>query len=128
MINSNYELTGELTQKLLDLSICYVPKPANHMSGYIYLVQEREFYNSGKRTYKIGKTRNGVRRLKAYPKGSKLFICIRVKNSDTSERLLLKSFREQFQWRKEDYGDEYFTGDVNKMVNLIWERRQFERW
>jgi len=128
LINSDYELTGELTQKLLDLSICYFSKPANDMSGYIYLVQEREFYNSGERTYKIGKTRNGVRRLKAYPKGSKLFICIRVKNSDTSERQLLGSFQKQFQWRKEDYGDEYFTGDVNKMVDLIWKHRQFERW
>ena len=126
--DNNYELTIELKQEILDISICYIPGSANDMSGNIYLVREREFCESGELTYKIGKTQNGVRRLKAYPKGSKLFLFVRVKNAHVTERYLINLFKKHFQWRKEDRGSEYFTGDVNKMMNLIWEHRQLERW
>lgn len=53
------------------------------MTGYIYLLQEREFISLNKEIFKIGKTKQeNLKRLKQYSKGSELIIQLQCENCD----------------------------------------------
>ena len=89
------------------------------MSNSIYLIQEREFINSGENVYKIGKTKqDNLKRFKQYPKGSKLLLQQICDDCDKLEKELIADFKNKFIHRK-DIGNEYFEGDYKEMLKDI---------
>lgn len=89
-------------------------------AGYIYLIQEREFINSGEQVYKMGRTsQETLGRFGQYPKGSQLLFHIRTNNVISSETQILKIFRSSFKERK-DIGAEYFEGNPDEMIKIIY--------
>lgn len=88
--------------------------------GIIYLIHVREFIKTGENIYKIGQSsRNGMKRIKEYPKGSKLLLLLRLNGYERQiESLLIKKFIYFFIQRR-DIGKEYFEGDCEKMKFLI---------
>jgi hypothetical protein len=91
------------------------------MSQFIYLLRTRESMRIGEHIYKLGKTRKGLARLGGYPKGSELILMVQVPNCDTTEKALLAEFTRRYVQRR-DHGLEYFEGNVDSMVNLLFER------
>jgi len=87
---------------------------------YIYLLQEREFIKTNEPIYKIGKTKqDNLKRLNNYPKGSSLIIQIKCNDCNKYERIILNRFKEKFI-QKREIGNEYFMGDCNDMIDLIF--------
>ena len=86
--------------------------------GYIYVLVEREFVRSGEPIVKVGRTRDVVRRLAQYPKGSKLLFsmyCDSLVATETEVLLLLdKAFN-----RRADIGRESFEGDIKSIISLV---------
>ena len=88
-------------------------------SGYIYLLRPLRSITDDKNIYKIGKTkRNNFIRFNEYPIGSILLLQSSCKNCDLMEKKILKIFDEQFI-KENDYGREYFRGDLIEMKKLI---------
>jgi hypothetical protein len=90
------------------------------MSGYIYLIQLREFINSNQSIYKIGKTgdtccRKINKRFSAYPKDSVVKIIIQVNDMDTTENNLIQKFGELFE-KQPSIGPETFKGNLHNMI------------
>ena len=87
--------------------------------GCIYLLIEREFIKSNENVYKLGRTQqNDNKRLKQYPKGSKLIFQINCDNHKNIEHVLLNMFDCEFINRK-DIGREYYEGNSKKMILKI---------
>jgi len=93
-----------------------VKPPSNY--NYIYLLQTREFINSGEPIYKLGKTRNPKTRLSSYPKGSQVHLLLKCFDCDLAENDLLETFESKFV-RMTEFGSEYFSGDLDMMVDEI---------
>lgn len=92
----------------------------------VYLLQTREFINSGENVYKIGKTKQNIRkRLCGYPKGTILFFETSCSDCDSCEKDLINFFKNKYKLRS-DYGREYFQGDhslmIRDMIRLVDER------
>jgi hypothetical protein len=90
--------------------------------NYIYLIQERENYETNKNIYKFGKTsqyaNNKIRRLQDYKKGSKIIMTIECgKNINEIETQIRNKFKTEFISNKD--GHEYFEGDCLKMKKII---------
>ena len=91
----------------------------NMTFGFIYLLETRESIRGSLRTYKIGRTmKHGYQRFNQYPKGSTLWLHIRCYDEVVSEQELLKKFDERYQ-RNNEFGREYFIGDVHDMMEVI---------
>lgn len=89
--------------------------------NYIYLLKEREFIKTKEDIYKIGKTRQSPNnRLTGYPKSSEVILFLEVPDCDIIEKTLIEIFKDVFIQRK-DIGTEYFEGDKNKMIEIIFE-------
>jgi hypothetical protein len=87
--------------------------------NYIYLLQTREFVESGKPIYKLGKTTKPLlTRFNQYPKGSRLILQIECPDCDYCEKKLLELFRAKYV-NKPDYGREYFEGNFINMLNDV---------
>lgn len=90
------------------------------MSNYIYILQTREFINAKKKIYKIGKSgQENLKRFISYPKGSKLIMQVICSDCNIVEKNIIKLFKEKYT-QKEDIGTEYFEGDVNQMMDDIY--------
>ena len=88
---------------------------------YIYLIQERESIRCNDNIYKIGKTKQKpMKRVSAYPTGSKLWITIIVNDATLAEKDLLKIFRNKFK-QITSIGAEYFFGNPIEMIREIVE-------
>ncbi len=88
------------------------------MSNYIYLLQVKELL--GTNIYKIGRTTQEYnKRFNQYPKGSQLILQMKCMNCINSEKELLKIFQEKFK-RKKEYGNEYFEGNYEEMIQIIF--------
>jgi len=88
---------------------------------YIYLIQEREFIKTNEHIYKIGKTKQPcLKRLYNYPNGTTLILQILCNDCDTYEKILIIKFKQLFIHKK-NIGNEYFMGDYNEMINIIYE-------
>jgi hypothetical protein len=86
---------------------------------YIYLLQTREFVNSNRPLYKIGKTKqSNLTRFKSYPNGSILLLQSICYNCDVIEKELLNIFKVNFIQRT-DIGTETFEGDYKLMIKKI---------
>lgn len=88
-------------------------------SEYVYIVRPREFIRLEEETYKIGKTTQSPNsRLAGYPKGSEVLAFVRVNDCSSIETIIKERFIEIFTQRKE-YGVEYFTGDIDRMLEAF---------
>lgn len=88
---------------------------------YIYIIIEREFLMSKQNVYKIGKTKqNNYRRFKQYPRKSKIILHVLVDNCHALETIIINKFKEIFTHRS-DVGNEYFQGDILKMMRIMLE-------
>lgn len=88
------------------------------MSGYIYIVIEREFLQSKQDVAKIGGTSNIITRMSNYPKNSRLIYCEFVNNFYKTETIVFECFKKTFKQRL-DIGREYFEGSFDSMVTQI---------
>lgn len=86
------------------------------MSNHCYIIYEREFVNSKKDVYKIGKTTKGIKRIAQYPKGSEPILFMQVKNCHEFEKKIKIKFNKKYKQRS-DIGTEYFEGDKIQMIN-----------
>ena len=84
----------------------------------LYLLQTREFVDSNKPIYKIGRSNKISQRLHRYPNGSIVHLVIECKDSKIHESQLINLFKNDFKL-KPYYGLEYFIGDKNEMINTI---------
>jgi len=92
----------------------------NNNKEFIYLLQEREFIKTREPIYKIGKTKQEkLKRIKSYPNGSELLFYIICNNCDEIEKTIINKFKIHFNHKKE-FGNEYFMGDYNLMIDIIY--------
>lgn len=88
--------------------------------NYIYLIQPRSSIEANLNVYKIGKTtRNVIKRLDEYEKGSELCFARKVVNCDLIETIIIKHLKTKFINRT-DFGREYFEGNENEIMNEIY--------
>jgi hypothetical protein len=98
---------------------------ANAPSGprvfeYVYLLHEREFLNSGRPLYKLGRTSQSPNdRFDDYPKGSCVVMYLRVADSKATEKALKAAFKAKYKPDR-DIGLEYFEGDINEMMQTMY--------
>jgi hypothetical protein len=84
-------------------------------TNILYLIHEREFVNSNKPVYKLGRSKQeGFKRFKNYPKGSNVKMTIDCIDCVFGEKYLLNIFRKKYIQRS-DIGNEYFEGPINDM-------------
>jgi len=95
-----------------------IPLPPQNMEG-IYLVHTREFVNSNKPIYKIGRSSNIVNRTKQYPNGSNVICMLCCENSVECEAKLIELFKVKFT-QETFYGKEYFSGNKYDMIKQIF--------
>lgn len=89
------------------------------MIEYIYLIWLKEFVDSNKNIYKIGKTtQKNFKRFNSYPNGSILITHSECNNCDIVEKNIIQIFKEKYILRR-DFGYEYFEGNRNEMVDII---------
>jgi len=86
----------------------------------IYLIHTRELFTLKKEIYKIGRSKNLKKRVKQYPKDSKLLLIKYCNNSKLCESKIIKLFKVKFIQNKY-YGNEYFEGSKEEMIELICE-------
>jgi hypothetical protein len=89
------------------------------MSGTIYIIWVREFLRLNEPIYKLGRTENIINRVMQYPKGSRLLCSIYCDDEKKIETLLKRKFNIEFKARP-DFGAEYFEGNINKMIEIIY--------
>lgn len=95
-----------------------IPLPPPNMEG-IYLVHTREFLNSNKPIYKIGRSSNIVNRTRQYPNGSNVLCMLCCENSVECEAKLIELFKVKFT-QETFYGKEYFSGNKYDMIKQIF--------
>ena len=85
----------------------------------IYFIHTRELLSLKEPIYKLGRSNNLDCRVRNYPKRSNVLFTMKCKNSIKCEQHLIKLFKEKFI-QKKDYGTEYFEGDIDEMINEIY--------
>lgn len=90
------------------------------MSGYLYIIQEREMIRLNEPTVKIGMTGRFItERTKEYPNDSVLLATMHVSDRKSAEQYLIKKFDNNFR-QVPEYGREYYNGEsVIEMVNYF---------
>jgi hypothetical protein len=83
--------------------------------GHIYVVKEREFIKTNENIYKIGRSKNIVRRMPAYPKDSLIYSIMYSQNVVESEKALITHFDTLFK-KRTDIGYEYYEADENELM------------
>jgi hypothetical protein len=87
---------------------------------YIYLLIEREFIETNKNIYKLGRTKKiNLERFNQYPKQSILLFQIKCLNSVNDETVLKKIFSNKFI-KHPEIGSEYFQGNADDMIETIY--------
>jgi len=85
----------------------------------LYLIHTREFFIIRQPVYKIGRSYKLDNRVKQYPNGSQVLFTMKCKNSKDVKKNLIKLFKEKFV-HKPYYGNEYFEGNEDEMINEIY--------
>lgn len=90
------------------------------MNHYIYIVHPIRFLEQNEPTYKIGKTTTDINKYLnvTYQKGTKTLMINDVPNCHKLETEIIEIFDKIFVKRK-DIGLEYYTGDIDKMKDII---------
>lgn len=87
--------------------------------NYIYLLKEREFVNSLRDIYKIGKTKqSNSKRFLQYPKDSILILQVICVDCTKTEYEIIKLFANKYKQMK-SIGTEYFEGNYIDMISDI---------
>lgn len=84
----------------------------------VYLIWVREFKDSNKPIYKVGRSNNLQNRIKSYPNDSFIITLMECCESVKCEKEILKTFNETFE-KKTRYGNEYFEGDKTDMMLIM---------
>lgn len=88
--------------------------------GFIYLLREREFIKTNENIFKIGKSKQEFgKRFNQYPNKSQMYLHLYITDVDTFEKLMIELFSKEFN-RRIDIGYEYFEGNINDMIKLIF--------
>lgn len=88
--------------------------------GFIYLLREREFIKTNENIFKIGKTKQEFgKRFNQYPNKSQMYLHLYITDVDTFEKITIELFSKEFN-RRIDIGYEYFEGNINDMIKLIF--------
>jgi len=86
---------------------------------YVYLIQEREFFQSNQSIYKVGQTKQpNFERFSQYPKGSQFLCQLCCDDCISSEKMIIQLFKSKYIHRK-DIGNEYFDGNYKNMRDDI---------
>jgi len=90
------------------------------MNHYIYIIHTIRFLEQNEPTYKIGKTTTNIFEYlpKKYKKTSKVIYTAEVINCHKLEREIINLFDQVFV-KRIDAGLEYYSGNINKMVEII---------
>lgn len=87
-------------------------------SGYIYLLWPKEYLDKDEYTYKIGRTsQEKNKRFYGYINGTILIYQEFVNNNRNIEKMLINEFKIHF--KQSSRGNEYFNGNVMKMLEII---------
>jgi hypothetical protein len=92
------------------------------MSGYIYILREREFIRTNDSIWKIGATKHDdvFKRVKQYPNNSQLMYCLRVTDAFNVEKEIMTSLKNHPGIiQRTDIGREYFEGKLQKIASLV---------
>jgi hypothetical protein len=109
IVSKKVNLTQPNEQKQLEMT-----------EGFFYLLREREFIKTNENIYKIGKSKQEFgKRFSQYPNQSQMYLHLYVNDVDKFEKTLIDLFRIEFNKRL-DIGYEYFEGNVNNMIKLIF--------
>ena len=84
----------------------------------VYIMHTRECLNAKLPIYKLGRSHQLDKRVKQYPTGSQIMCMLPCKLSIICEQLLIEIFKTKFIHQK-TYGNEYFEGDYELMVQTI---------
>ena len=86
--------------------------------GHVYIIYPCQFKLTSAPVYKVGRTSNVHKRLRQYGGNSEVVCSEKVHDMYESERELLSLFRTHFN-SENAIGNEYFSGDINKMKELF---------
>ncbi len=86
---------------------------------FVYLLQEREFANKNENIYKIGKTTQGFKRYRQYPKESIVMLHLICDDCDVAEKNIIIYFDFKYENVK-SIGREYYRGDFCEMIADIF--------
>ena len=128
LINNKIEVKNNHPNELINKAVQVKTDEKNNTNPqYFYIIQEREFFRSSEPTYKIGKTQQDppFNRLKQYPKGSKTILLLGVDDCSRFETKVIKLFNNKYE-KMTSYGNEYFKGDINSMINDIMALRMID--
>ena len=86
----------------------------------LYLVHTFTCLSNSQNIYKIGRSKNLYKRISSYGNGSICYLVIECLDSKTDELEIIKLFNAKYKNIK-FYGNEYFEGEKNDMINTIKE-------
>jgi hypothetical protein len=90
----------------------------NFDGQYIYIIKEREFINTDEDVYKIGSSSSVLESMSHIPKGSNVYMIVKVNNAAKVEEEIvtqLKKCKSLIHYAC--IGDEYFQGDIITIIN-----------
>ena len=136
---NDIDLTPEIIQKILDNRVYKIPKETkasvvkaakqelirlknDDYFHYIYLVRPENAVINNNNIYKIGKSivkvkTNKISRLLSYGSGSEMITVTQCSDANILENLIIASFKDNFRLA---YGNEFFIGDKNHMIQIIY--------
>jgi len=97
--------------------------------GFLYIIKEREFINTGSNVYKIGRTEMTMKeRFSGYSKGSQVlhFIEIDVDTRVAEAKWIVLLKQNENIRQCVEYGTEYFEGEFDDIKKLIDEAIIFD--
>lgn len=101
-------------------------KYKNDITGYLYIIKEREFNKTNENIYKIGCTNDIIKRYKQYPKDSVIIYSILCKNYREIEKKWIKKLNKNINLiKRKDIGREYFEGNYFNIINELTELISF---
>ena len=83
-----------------------------------YLLHTRECFRLNEEIYKFGISNDIDKRVRQYPKGSKILSLISCENSVQFKKDLIELFKQNFRQATE-YGSEYFEGSKELMMKIM---------
>jgi hypothetical protein len=99
--------------------------PPDGCDGFVYLLQEREFFRSGEPIYTVGRAFDMIARFRKYPPSSVFIRCLPCVDAADTENRLVEEFKEIFVHRH-DFGDNNFEGNCEQMkdamIDVVWSK------
>lgn len=91
----------------------------NFDGQYIYVIKEREFINTREEVYKIGSTKSVIDNMAHIPRGSNVYMLVKVENAAKVEEEIVTQLKKcKSLIHYSCIGDEYFHGDIITIINI----------